>query len=346
MGKIYIGLVGLLFMVSPCRADLSEVMSTSQMAQGESSASDVVESKTFFSRLSISFQTMFLGPSISTGGLSDNSGPGRLPNGVNASSGAGGSKTGRKSKSGRRVQADQSVPGGTSVASTSSGPKPQVESFRHSLSLSYAYSSEVSISPTLDVNEPITGNKAGQWVMNDPQLRVNLKNWFQTSLFNEVCRSNLVFAYYAPLSSLSKSNGSQGALSVSTSPHLYFSQTRFSLGGSVSMKTGFYNPQGNTELVSSKLFGSVQVNYQISKPLETFVTTHTTFPIGPHVTMADAGLSSQTFTPERAAHTVGIMTGMKAQLTKTISVTPRLNWFLDQPIQSTTVGMNLNIRLM
>jgi hypothetical protein len=224
------------------------------------------------------------------------------------------------------------------------------DSIRHELSVGYAIDEDTILAPVLDVSQPLTaepGETAGELVMNDPQLRLTLKNVFDGGLFGESYRSNLLISAYAPVSERSRDAHSQGALSVSITPHLQLSNSKFSFSGLLSAKSGMYESSSTSaELVSTHIFDGVQTSYLLSPKVETFLMLHTNFSLGARIDMEDAGLPAQTFTHEHAAHAVGLMNGTKFQVSRTVSFTPRLNWYLDQPIQATTIGLNVSIRLI
>ena len=300
-----------LILVGAAHADLAEMMTTSQLMDESNSQ------KTLLENISVTESEMLMGPPVNNLGAETPAG---------ATAGAGKlSSTSRGGGGGKGGGCDYSL--------------------RHSLSVGYALDPDTTIAPVLDLSQNLTGIQSKQLTLNDPQVKLTLKNIFEQSLWTESVRSNLLFSLYVPVSDLSRSMHSHGALSVSATPHLHFKESRFSLSGIASLKSGFYEGV-NSELVSSKLFSGVQGNYQISHRMEVFLMSYTNVQIGTRVAMVDAGLPSETFDHDRASHPLALMSGLKIDASPMIAITPRLNWFLDQPIQTTTVGLNLMIRLI
>ena len=247
---------------------------------------------------------------------------------------------------------DAPIPAGTSAGShghavTGAGPADQNNfSMRHVLTFAYAEKPDFTIAPVLDLSQPISGTEAGKLSLNDPQLKFSFKNFFNRSLMIETIRSGLMISLYAPVSDISRAKNALGAISVSFTPRIQFHDSRYSLSGLFSLKNGLYARTNASDLISSQGMVGLQSNYRVSPRLEPFIMNYANFRMGAHIDMTDAGLPPQTFSRNRDGHTFGLMTGLKFEASKSVAITPRLNWFMDQPFSASTLGLNLMIHLI
>ena len=68
---------------------------------------------------------------------------------------------------------------------------------------------------------------------------------------------------------------------------------------------------------------------------------------GPRIRTEDAGIPGEaTNSSDRSTHPWGVMTGFKYQISRNFAITPRLNWNMDQQLNTTTIGLNFFIRLI
>ena len=233
----------------------------------------------------------------------------------------------------------------TAGAGPTTSPHDQF-SVRHVLSIAYEETHDFTISPVLDVSQTLSGPDSGKLALNDPQLKFSFKNFYEQSFMNETAKSGLMVSLYAPVSEMSRAKNSMGAISISFTPKVQFRESRFALSGLFSLKNGLYGRTNASDLISSQGMVGYQGNYRISHKLETFLMNYADFKMGAHIDMTDAALPSETFSPDKAGHTFGLMTGLKFDASKSIAITPRINWFMDQPIATSTVGLNLMIHLI
>lgn len=126
---------------------------------------------------------------------------------------------------------------------------------------------------------------------------------------------------------------------------MQFRKSPLSLTGLASLKTGVYGKADDSgNLISSRGFGGVQGSYRLSRVVEPFLMQDYSFNIGPQVEMSDPGLSAEA--AARGNHAFGMSTGMRVEANRSISISPRLNWFYDQPIQTTTVSIAAMFQLL
>jgi hypothetical protein len=316
--------------VGTAHADLNDMMQASAPV-GSNYSSGGSFSDSFLQDLSISDMTMVMGPAINNLGAQQPSTP-ATATGSPPASGSG------------HHHGGGSAGAGTSSASAGGGGKGDGYSLRHLISFGYSLNNRLVLSPILDLGQPISGANSGSLSLNDPQLKLAFREILNQDYGKQELRSGLAMTYYAPVSDLSKLHHSQGAFQVGLSPKLQFKDSRYSLGGNLSLKSGFYQTELHNELVSSRVNMGIQQNYDLSDATQAYFMCHSEVSIGPKVAMADPGIV--TSSNSHSSRLFGLMTGLRFQASKTLSFAPRLNWYTDQPIQTTSVGLNIFIKLI
>lgn len=225
-------------------------------------------------------------------------------------------------------------------------------SFRHLVSLSYLFSDRVKLTPVLDTSQQFDGSStSGTFVINDPQLRLEISPLGHFDLGGNELRTTLWISAQAPLSQASQSMGSQGALTFSLIPHLHFRGTHFGAMGIFSLKNGAYEkPDGSGSMYSGAFFSGLQGFYRVSDPLLFYLMGFTFVMTGQRPPITD--LSS--LPPALAAFLnskmtqipIGISPGAMIRVYRGISICPRVNWFVNQPIETSTLGVNANIQVI
>ena len=178
-------------------------------------------------------------------------------------------------------------------AVTGAGPGDHNDfSMRHVLTFAYEERSDFTIAPVLDLSQPISGAEAGKLSLNDPQLKFSFKNFFKKSLMNETIKSGLLISLYAPVSDISRAKHSLGAVSVSFTPRIQFTESRFALSSLFSLKNGLYARTNASDLLSSQGMVGIQGNYRVSPKAEPFLMSYANVKMGARIDMTDAGLPS------------------------------------------------------
>jgi hypothetical protein len=222
---------------------------------------------------------------------------------------------------------------------------------RHEVKLDYSVNNRVTLSPTMDVSENFY-NSAGQnqLTLNDPSLRVaiadvNYAKWGKTTF-----DSSVWFSTYAPVSAQSQQLHEYTAFSLAYLPKLHIRGSRFFLSGVTEAKVNLMNNQAQTGLIAPlNLIGGVQGNYRISSWATVFVMDHVMGNVGPNMGQiqlatplgqANVRRKAQTQSQGQSPVIDGVMIGTMFQVHQGIGLSPRLDWSVNQPIGTTTVGLN------
>lgn len=230
-------------------------------------------------------------------------------------------------------------------------------SARHEVKLDYQINRRVTISPVMDVSETFYNTPSqGQIVMNDPSLRlavadVNYARWGKTTF-----DSSIWFSTYAPLSTQAQQMHEYPGLSFAYLPKLHFRGSRFFVSGVTEAKINFMQNQAQTGLIAPlNLVGGVQGNYRLSSRTTLYVMDHLSGNVGPNVgqIMLATPLGQQNPRHKAQAQaqgsnpvTDGVMIGSMFQVIQGIAVSPRLDWSINQPIGTTTVGVNASFSII
>jgi hypothetical protein len=213
---------------------------------------------------------------------------------------------------------------------------------RHSIAANYELSSQLLIGPAFGFSEPFYGRHDGQFQVNDPQLRLTLLDLLHGQVGGNNLHSSMLFSTDVPVSQTSRRRSLRGAFSLTASPRMHFRGTPYSLSVMCSVKTGFYGKPEGGSWMSSRLNSGVQGGYRLSRRVESSLMLHAASQFGPDLPTSDPDAPMR----ERGTQVFGLMPSVKYQATQAISLTPRLNWYLDQPIRTTTVSVAAMMRLI
>lgn len=213
---------------------------------------------------------------------------------------------------------------------------------RHSLAASYEFTPGYLLGPAVNVSEPLSGRRQGELSLEDPQLRFTILNLLRSNLGQNVLRSNLMISASFPVSDNSRRRSSWGGLSIASSPRLRFRGTPYSIMTTCSVKTGLYGRSDAGPLVSTRLNAGVQGGYRISRRLESGLMFHAGSQFGPDIPVEDG----EGFFRDRGTQVFGLMPSLRYQFNEMLTFTPRLDWYLDQPIHTTTVSVSAMMRLI
>ncbi len=213
---------------------------------------------------------------------------------------------------------------------------------RHALAANYELTPGYLLGPVLGFSEPFSGRHDGQFLFDDPQLRFTILDLFSSTMGQNHVHSSLMISAYVPASDSSQRRSSRGALSIAGSPRMHFRGTPYSMMTTCSVKSGLYGRSTGPDLISSRLSNGIQGDYKISRQLESGLMLHSSIQIGPETPVGDVDAP----TKDRGSFSLGLMPSLKYQPTQSLSFTPRLNWYLDQPIRTTTVSVAAMMRLI
>jgi hypothetical protein len=179
-------------------------------------------------------------------------------------------------------------------------------------------------------------------MIEDPQLRFTILDLYQAKIGQNNLHSNMMLSASFPFSDNSRRRSSWGGLSVSTSPRLHFHGTPYSVSGHCSVKTGLYGRTDAGPLFSTRLSTGIQGGYRISRSLESGLMFHAGSQFGPDIPVEDG----EGFFKERGTLVFGLMPSLRYQFNDVVSFTPRMDWYLDQPIRTTTISVSTMMRLI
>ncbi|MFL5814251.1 MAG: hypothetical protein ACJ763_11790 [Bdellovibrionia bacterium] len=231
---------------------------------------------------------------------------------------------------------------GTSSHSAGHGGHQPGYRLRHTLAANYEFTPGYLLGPALDVSEPFSGRRKGQLTIEDPQLRFTILDLYQAKVGENNLHSNMMISASFPVSDNSRRRSSWGGLSVSTSPRLHFHGTPYSISGHCSVKTGLYGRNEAGPLISTRLSTGIQGGYRISRSLESGLMFHAGSQFGPDIPVEDG----EGFFKERGTQVFGLMPSLRYQFNDVLSFTPRMDWYLDQPIRTTTISVSAMMRLI
>jgi hypothetical protein len=213
---------------------------------------------------------------------------------------------------------------------------------RHSLGANYEFAPGLLLGPAINVTEPFSGRHQGKLSLEDPQLRLTILDLYQAEMGENRLHSNMMISASFPTSENSRKRSSWGGLSVASSPRMHFHGTPYSIMGTCSVKTGLYGRSDAGPLISTRVTAGIQGGYHFSPGLESGLMFHAGSQFGPDIPMDDG----EGFFKDRGTQIFGLMPSLRYQLNSMISLTPRLDWYLDQPISTTTFSLSAMMRLI
>lgn len=232
------------------------------------------------------------------------------------------------------------------TADTAGDPKQGLLT-RHVIGFKYKLSKKVSITPNIDFFYQLTDpaktasqSSAGQFRWRDCYVKVGHSSIFETDLNTSHFSLPVDFRYYAPTSKGSRDSSSAGSVRASLNPSLQFGHSDFSLS-TVNYVRYWIQTQESYKgrpLIQSELYTGPQLNYQMGSIATAFVLYEAA------IQFNTLGQSTPGIDPN--ASLTDLEPGVELHLNDRITVTPYLNWFLNQPVSSTTINLNANFRLL
>lgn len=227
---------------------------------------------------------------------------------------------------------------------TADGAKEQIMGLwsRHFLALTYKIDPKLSLAPVLEFDytftDPTTGGAARGFRINDPFLKLARKDLVNTDLNGNKAILDGDIRYYAPASKSSVTNGTYGTVRVSLNPSVQFGRSIFSFSMENYAKY-WIQPSATRDKAGVKrlkLYTGPQLNAKLSDSVTAFVL----FEAGGHVFTNGArewNDSNNSITD--------LEPGVNIQLHERVSLTPFLNWYLNQPLKTTSVNLVADLKL-
>ena len=225
-------------------------------------------------------------------------------------------------------------------------------SARHELRLDYVLRPDITISPTMDASEYFYTAKQGRLALNDPSLRVAFSDVSRAKFGDSTFDGSLWLSVYAPTSTMSQALNEYTAASIAYIPKLHFRGSRLFLSGVAEGKVNFMQNSSQTGLIAPlQLVSAVQGNYRASPKITCYLMNHVNGSIGPNMQqlVSATGIAADNFRRKAQAQnavTDGFMLGTMFQVVQGISVSPRLDWTINNPIGTTSVGVNASFHII
>lgn len=223
---------------------------------------------------------------------------------------------------------------------------------RHELRMDYHLSDAMSVSPMLDVSEYFYDARQGRLVLNDPSVRFSITDLNQFK-FNRGSYSDSVWiSGYAPVSTISQALHSYGAASIAYVPKLRIQGSRFFYSGVTQAKFNVMeNPSQSAIRCPVQLVAAAQANYRQSSNTTFFLMNHVNGNVGPNMAqmLISTGIAADNYRRKAQAQnavTDGFMLGTMFQFNHSVLLSPRLDWTINQPLGTTTLGLNASFHLI
>ncbi len=222
-------------------------------------------------------------------------------------------------------------------------------STRHKIGLKYKLKPDLAITGVADLvyqlTDPTNGgaDRGMHNRMNDPYLKISKKNLINGKIGKNEISTEAQIRYYAPMSAGSKNNDLKGKAELDLYPTMKIGKSRFSAEmfsfARYYMNTSKFDAATGTRPLTAMLFYvGPQINYSLSDSITAFTLYDAV------MTYNTLGQSAPTTNP--AGSLVDLEPGISFQVNKAISITPYLNWYTNQSIETTSVNLNATIQML
>jgi hypothetical protein len=224
---------------------------------------------------------------------------------------------------------------------------------RHELRTQYDLSNQVSIGPSFELQQNFYSSSQGSFDFMDPSVRLVINDVSRARWGRADYRSSLWFQVYAPLATIDHQTHEYTELSISYTPMINFQGSRFFLTGVISLQTLIEQTMMQTGTVfPTKVVAASQINYRIQRSITLFAMDHIDFRAGPQSNLPTDAEVPDNYRKKanqkihNASVLDGIMLGTQFQITRDVALSPRIDWQVDQNINSTTLGLNASIHFI
>lgn len=221
-------------------------------------------------------------------------------------------------------------------------------SVHHVFAAGYNLSSTTNLGTALQATEPLTGMASGKFLVEDPEIRVLLRNLLPVPFFGGSTSPMSSAGMYLPISDFSRACHSLGGITLARIDRFQIPHSHFAMGSLLTLRSGLFSkPDGSGNLISSKVFGGVEGSYEASQSVEIFLMTNFITNIGPQAPLPDTTFTSQITMPQfNTGTTLELETGLRIRANPIFSFNPRLDWCFNQPIGSTTISLGIIAQLI
>lgn len=226
----------------------------------------------------------------------------------------------------------------------------QALSMEHYLGFKYKLSDSVSLVPTMDMLYNFTdpnrdGNTRGfSW--GDAYLSLRKSALINTSLGSNKLTIDGWLNYYAPTSKIERVSNTIGSIAVWANPTLQFGKSRWSLSGysyarqymQTNSRPQISDISPGTFLIQSKFYAGPQINYEFNDKATGFLLYEAVARIYTN------GYPDWVRNSQRSL--TDLEPGMMINVSKSVMLMPCLNWYLNQPVSTTSVNLNASLKLL
>lgn len=218
------------------------------------------------------------------------------------------------------------------------------------IEIGYSINDNIKMGPVFGVNDSFYQGTGVS--LTDPAMRFTVRHISYQDFVGVNFDSDLWTSYTAPVSNMTRSTGSIGTLGLNYIPRLLIKGSRFFFSGVAGLDvTG---ADGSTDpglLTNERIIGALQANYRLHRRWTMYLTNSYSASIGPTLPITDPSLLSdpamaQLFGGSRFNHPVSMRTGAYFRATSDITISPTLNWFTDEPVNTTTMGLSASFTLL
>lgn len=223
---------------------------------------------------------------------------------------------------------------------------------QNQLGVRYWLTDQLSVTPVFDfeyqLTDPHKNNTSGVALVYDSFIKTKYVDALKGYIENNKLSVDLEARYYVPVSEFSRENGSYGSIRLAAIPGLDVPDTNLQISVLTYyrywMQTNFYQvstrynivPKNTVGLPEHTFYIGPQINYRISKTFNAWLLYEQSHTID---TLGFASTSDP-----RRSHS-DIEPGIDIRLMNGVYISPYLNWYTNQPIETTSVNLITSITI-
>lgn len=214
---------------------------------------------------------------------------------------------------------------------------------KHWVNAKFDLTPKLTLSPVFvfmgTFTDPNTGGAARGLKLDDPYLQLKRSGLVEAKTDRgHAFNLDGDLRYYAPLSKSARDNSTIGTVRATLTPSIQFADS--ALGFTMESYAKYWiQPKGNErELTSLKLYTAPQLSYKHSSSATSFV-------------MVEANTyiltSGRNLMNDPAASLIDVQPGVSLNIVKDVlTLSPYLNWYINQPLNTTSVNINADIKML
>jgi hypothetical protein len=219
-------------------------------------------------------------------------------------------------------------------------------SVQNQLGLRYEFQPTWSLTPTADfeyrVTDPFNKGIGQSFALTyDSFIKLMKSNLVDFDIAANTLSFDLDLRYYVPTSSFSRENGTLGSARAALNSSLYLPHSNFSFSAVGAVRYYFQqyyyrHDERTAALAQATYYAGPQVNYRINDN----VTLWSLFELS--ITQDTVG-GSTAANPQKSV--ADIEPGVDFKVTKGVYLSPYLNWFTNQGLDTTSINMTASISI-